>query len=357
MIQIDSNNYIKSGQSIYYVGNIPIEDVIFDKKYNLKLIHLTEEHFKGIVCNKSTFSLPDESKGDGCKKWGYLKAIKESLEYYYSLPSEDRPLHIIEAYEKILRDFKEEYDFKNIKKCVKHIEDLVIMNPDLTCFVTLTFNEDKIDRHNPEEIYKKTRIWLSNKVQRSGLKYILVPEFHKIDEKGVHLHLVTNDVFERTFEDVYRVKNPLNPEKYIKKPMRIQKAIRRGLTEFVDYNKKVYNISKEWEYGWSSLEDLEGERVFVARYVTKYITEAMRKYDVYQGRLKRGALKPGDIFEFKFPEKIFGKWFLSSRNLINKPIIELVDAPSDVFDDCTGKAYENVWNECCYKYFDNFKQK
>ena len=206
-------------------------------------------------------------------------------------------------------------------------------------------------------IYKKTRIWLSNKVQRSGLKYILVPEFHKKDEKGVHLHLVTNDVFERTFEDVYRVKNPLNPEKYIKKPMRIQKAIRRGLTEFVDYNKKVYNISKEWEYGWSALEDLEGERVSVSRYVTKYITEALRKYEVYQNRLKRGTLRDNDIFDYKFPQKIFGKWFLSSRNLINKPIIELVDVSSDVFDECQGKAYENVWNECYYKYFDNFKQK
>ena len=357
MVKIDDNGYIISGQSVYDIREIPVEDILSDKHYNLKLIRLDDNLMRGIICNKNTFHHPGFGDTKECKKWGLLKYFQEEIDYYKSLPENERPKGKIEIFEQILKEHKEAYAVKNLKKVVRQIENLVVMNPDLTCFVSLTFDRKKVDRYEADEIYKKLKVWLSNKVQRSGLKYVLVPEFHKEDAEGIHVHLITNDVFERSFDEVYKVKDPRDTTKYLKKAYRIQKIKRKGLLDYVDYDRKVYNLSKEFPYGWSTLEDLDGDRLTAARYVTKYITKALNVWEKYQRKLLKGELEEGEKCDFEFPSKIFGKWFLSSRNLKNKPIIELVDVPSDMFDLCEGKAYENVWGECQYKYFDNFKQK
>lgn len=81
----------------------------------------------------------------------------------------------------------EERAVRRAKTCVM---DYVRTNVDLNNFVTYTLDSKKIDRYDEKEIYKKMRHWLSNRVKRKGLKYILVPELHK--DKAWHFHGFTN---------------------------------------------------------------------------------------------------------------------------------------------------------------------
>lgn len=70
--------------------------------------------------------------------------------------------------------------------------DIIQCNPDLDVFATLTLSADSVgDRGSWENAYGAVRGWLSNRVQRRGLKYILVPEYHK-DGKSIHFHAVMN---------------------------------------------------------------------------------------------------------------------------------------------------------------------
>lgn len=58
-------------------------------------------------------------------------------------------------------------------------------------FVTLTLDPMKVDRESGEAVVKKLNAWCSNMVQRKGLQYVLVPEYHK--KGGIHFHGFFND--------------------------------------------------------------------------------------------------------------------------------------------------------------------
>lgn len=53
-------------------------------------------------------------------------------------------------------------------------------------FVTLTLDQRKIDRYDPDIIARSLSNWCGNMVKRHGLKYILVPERHK--DGAYHFH-------------------------------------------------------------------------------------------------------------------------------------------------------------------------
>lgn len=56
-----------------------------------------------------------------------------------------------------------------------------------TYMVTLTFNPEIYNSKDPEVIKKTTLNWLKNQVKHTGIKYLLVPEYHK-DHKKIHWH-------------------------------------------------------------------------------------------------------------------------------------------------------------------------
>lgn len=79
----------------------------------------------------------------------------------------------------------------------------------------------------------------------------------------------------------------------------------RGLTD--DEGRPIYNVL-DWKWGFSTCVPLDGEYDRAIHYVTKYITKAK--------------------------DKIFGKWYFSSRGLKKKPdIIPLEPIPYDEFRD------------------------
>jgi hypothetical protein len=59
-------------------------------------------------------------------------------------------------------------------------------------FLTFTFNPDKVDRYNYDEVVKKMSVWLNNQRKKYfNLKYVVVPELHK--DGAYHFHGLFSD--------------------------------------------------------------------------------------------------------------------------------------------------------------------
>lgn len=173
----------------------------------------------------------------------------------------------------------------SVKRAKDKVFDIVYLNP-WDYFITITFSNEFVNRSDVEMIMKKLSKWLGHQVSRRGLKYILVPEYHKKDN-AVHCHMLCNDVF--TMMD-----SGTKSYKGFKKPMRENTARAKGLDP--DSGQTVYNI-KEWKLGFSTAIKVYGERSRLSYYITKYITKDLKK--------------------------IFGKYYWSSRNIQREPEIIL----------------------------------
>lgn len=154
--------------------------------------------------------------------------------------------------------------------------DYILCN-DLDVFTTLTYSPDTADRESYEDVYKKLAVWLSNRVQRRGLRYVCVPEYHA-DGKAIHFHMLST---------------------------------RDGL-KLVDSGhfkegKKVYNVA-DWNWGFSTalLVDGEDAREKVAKYIFKYMGKQMG-------------------------QKIGGRYYLSGGKL-SEPLFVYADDPAELGD-------------------------
>ena len=132
--------------------------------------------------------------------------------------------------------------------------DYIMSNLDLDTFVTLTFDPGIVNSRSYTEVYEHIRGWLSNRVQRHGLKYILVPEHHKDGEK-IHFHAMMNSSSLALVEARY-------PNG------RLMKKRTRG------EEKQLYNV-EDWRFGFTSAEKISGEDAHVK--VCKYVFKYMRK--------------------------------------------------------------------------------
>ena len=135
------------------------------------------------------------------------------------------------------------------------IADYIRCNPDMNWFITLTFDPDVLDRTDYNVIISKMNTWLGNRVRRHGLKYLLIPEFHK--DGAVHFHGVTNNKLDTVFSGLYWRNNKVVPS-------------RPG--------KKIYNIY-DFDYGFNTVLKITGKNAVdvVANYIGKYITKDFRK--------------------------------------------------------------------------------
>lgn len=134
----------------------------------------------------------------------------------------------------------------NIKRAIDKAFEIGLAN-NFKYFVTLTLDENKIDRYDTEKIYKKPRDWLSNRVKRNHMDYIIFPEYHKLredeTERAIHFHgLINADNLKLTDSG---------------------KTTKNGQV--------IYNLDN-WKFGFSTVIELDG-RPAVVHYVTKYITK------------------------------------------------------------------------------------
>ncbi len=130
--------------------------------------------------------------------------------------------------------------------------DYIMCNLDLDTFVTLTFDPGLVNSRSYTEVYERIRGWLSNRVQRRGLKYILVPEYHRDGEK-IHFHAIMNSAA-----------LTLEPARYPNG--RLMKKRTLGA------EKQLYNIP-EWGFGFTSAEMITGDeaQVKISKYIFKYM--------------------------------------------------------------------------------------
>lgn len=143
---------------------------------------------------------------------------------------------------------QEENEKRALRRAKTCITDYVKTNVDLVNFVTYTLDAQKIDRYNEQEIYKKMRDWLSNRVRRKGLKYVLVPEMHK--DGAWHFH---------------------------------------GFT----------NLALDWSYGFYLNKEIKStrQRDNGVRYITSYVKKDMTKFNGRRYLHSRNLEKPIKIYD------------------------------------------------------------
>ena len=166
--------------------------------------------------------------------------------------------------------------------------DLIMCNPELDAFVTFTYSPESVeDKADYDECYKHLGVWLANRVQRSGLKYVCVPERTK---KGdIHFHAIMNG-------ESLKLAAACSPH--------------TG-RQLKHKGNPLFNVS-DWKHGFSSAEfirnrdDSEDSRVAVSKYIFKYMgKQAGQKiggrYCLIGGDLARPTYAYGDK-----PEEFFG---------------------------------------------------
>lgn len=172
------------------------------------------------------------------------------------------------------------------RRARSEVRDLALCNP-FTHFVTLTLDASRVDRYDMSAITRKLNAWLSNQVQRRGLKYVLVPERHK--DGAVHFHGFFNDALERIDSGTMIPPGGGKPRKPRSKAQKASWLAQGG--------RVVWNLPG-WSLGFTTALELVGEYPRAVSYVCKYIG-------------KQGD-KPG------------GRWYYSGGDLA-RPDVELAD--------------------------------
>lgn len=146
-----------------------------------------------------------------------------------------------------LSDSKPDNSAENLdrskRRARSRVRDLALSNT-FEYFVTLTIAPGQIDRYDIREIMKRVNRWLDNHVRRSGLRYVLVPEYHK--DGAIHFHGFFSGL-----------------------PVADSGHVDRG-------GHKVYNIT-DWTFGFSTAIGLYGDYASAVGYVCKYISKAQAK--------------------------------------------------------------------------------
>lgn len=155
------------------------------------------------------------------------------------------------------------------------VRDIVLCNS-FTHFFTWTLDPTVINRYDVFEVKRRVGDFLKNAVRRKCFSYVCIPEFHK--DGAIHFHgLCTLGDFRIARAHNIHTNKPLSTE----------------------YGQPIFNML-DWSFGHSTCIPLNGNIERTGNYVCKYIT--------------------------KDSNKIFGKWYWSSRGLIKKPETRLLDA-------------------------------
>lgn len=171
------------------------------------------------------------------------------------------------------------------RRAKSKVRDIALCNKFQYMF-TWTLDPKQVDRTDPEAVYKKVRSFLTNATQRRGFAYVAIPEYHKLkpgeDKPGIHFHGLCS------LGDV-----------------EIVRSMKRNRPRCDKHGRPVYNMT-DWGLGWSTVVPLDSDYERAVNYITKYIT--------------------------KQDEKIFGKYYLSSRSLKKSPDIIPIDQGVELSD-------------------------
>lgn len=182
--------------------------------------------------------------------------------------------------------------------------DYIVSNPCLDTFATFTFRpEESIDKSSYDDCYGVLKVFLSNRVQRNNLKYVIVPEHHKSGD--IHFHGIMNSEALKLTPAI----NPYNGE------------------AIIENGKAVFNI-KDWKAGFSTAQIIGGtdeDRVKVAKYIFKYMGK-------------------------QSGQKIGGRYCLIGGNNLNKPVYVYADSIDEIAFEDPPKYEREVEISSSYRY-------
>lgn len=141
------------------------------------------------------------------------------------------------------------------RRAIEAIYEYIRNNDEMDCFCTLTL---AADREDVDKLAKHLKEFLGKSVQRDNLHYIGVYEYHH-DARALHVHLLCN----QSALALVRATNAHTGKALSHKD-------KRG------HWHAIYNISN-WKFGFSTAMKVYGNRIAIAKYVTKYVTKSERK--------------------------------------------------------------------------------
>ena len=256
--------------------------------YNTKIKRYRDGSYTLTYCNRRVFVNQEEKKE-------FIKSIDLEDSTKTEDIGNEKVKEIVNKFESSQTTTEQKQKRKeertdHMKTAVDRIYDIAFQN-EWDYFLTITIDPEQFDSKDVKEVYKKLSKWLNNKQQRKGLKYLLIPEQHK--NGGIHAHALINDCFKLEHSGRYL---------YSGKAYKAETLQKKGID--INLLKPVYNVP-EWKYGFSTAIPVDGNPARLACYITKYITKDCKK--------------------------IFGKYYLSSRNLNRDTEISLCN--SEKFDE------------------------
>ena len=146
-------------------------------------------------------------------------------------------------------------------------------------FFTWTLDPKLIDRYDADAVKRAAYTHLKNLSSRKGFRYVIVPEHHR--DGAIHFHglCILGDVRIAPATDAHT-----------------------GRPLFTDRQQPIFNML-DWKLGYSTCIPIDENYDRTCNYLVKYFT--------------------------KDAQKMFGKWYLSSRSLRKKPDIELISDGMD----------------------------
>ena len=132
--------------------------------------------------------------------------------------------------------------YRSAQRAKAQLLEYIDCNDEMDTFITLTLAPDKIDRHDYKAAVRAFGRWADNRVRRRGLLYVAVPELHK--DGAIHFHGLCNSEACRLVDSHHRD----------------------------SAGRQIYNVA-DWDIGYTTAVKLDGSRLAVARYVSKYIVK------------------------------------------------------------------------------------
>lgn len=195
---------------------------------------------------------------------------------------EKSPRPCIRDAEKLEKNGNQEDLKRAVRRARREAFDLIMCNPELDCFATFTYAPEAVaDKADYEECYRALRGFLTNAVQRSGLRYIIAPEYTKAGD--IHFHAICN-------ADGLKLTPALSP--HTGRPI-------------LHHGDPVYNV-ENWGKGFSTAqkirrrEDRDDTTLAVAKYIFKYMGKNLDggkiggRYLLKGGRFRKPMFVLGD---------------------------------------------------------------
>ena len=224
----------------------------------------------------------------------------------------DRAEERRERMESMTEEERDEYARRkaseSLSRAKLRLQDYVLLNK-YDYFLTLTFDDVKVDGTDIPRCMEKLKNWLMNMVQKKDLQYVLVPEYHPSSGR-LHCHALINGALEMV-DSGTRIVRGFN------KPVRLDVYRRMVAAGRIDPDRcrilrTVYNVP-EWRNGFTTAISTYGNPAAIAAYMVKYIA--------------KGA------------DRIFGKYFWASKNQTKYPAEGLYDVSEAAYHASSGKVY------------------